>query len=88
MLLLTLKSKILYTFFENTKYCLDPEPKFFKVGTGTAINHQGSTTLHKRISEINKVMCRIPDVALPGLGDAGHGPQLLHLAEERGQARV
>ncbi len=34
------------------------------------------------------LMCRIPDVALPGLGDAGHGPQLLHLAEERGQARV
>jgi hypothetical protein len=51
-----------------------------------------SKTLHKSSSEMNNVMygmmCRIPDVALPGLGDAGHGPQLLHLAEERGQARV
>jgi hypothetical protein len=31
------------------KYCLDPElaPKLFQVGTGTGINHHGSTTLDK-----------------------------------------
>ncbi len=36
----------IFMFLENcAKYCLDPEPNFFKVGTGTATTYYGSTTL-------------------------------------------
>jgi hypothetical protein len=77
MLLLALKDKLWYKYFDfenwirnwnqtrNRNQNMNRNPNFTKVGTGTAINHYGSTALHKSLGPYAEIGSSASKLSFP-----------------------